>query len=79
MAPKFTEEQIQAQRDVAASVAAKLGSTGEPVYAHIGFLRSAPRGRAGNLGLRFYPTGDLLGQALEHRTWWESIETVRVA
>lgn len=78
MAPKFTAEQIQAQRDVAASVAAAGGIAG-PRFAHIGFLRSSPRGRAGNLGLRFYPTGDLLGQALEYGALWESIETVRVA
>ena len=78
MAPKFTNEQIQAQRDVAARVAASGGISG-PCFAHIGYLRSSPRGKRGMLGIRFYPTGDLLGQALEHRTWWESIETVQVA
>lgn len=78
MAPKFTNEQIQAQRDVAARVAATGGISG-PCFAHIGFLRSSPRGRASNLGLRFYPTGDLLGQPLEYGALWESIETVRVA
>jgi len=78
MAPKFTNEQIQAQRDVAARVAATGGISG-PCFAHIGFLRSSPRGKPGTLGIRFYPTGDLLGQPLEDGALWESIETVRVA
>lgn len=78
MAPKFTNEQIQAQRDVAARVAATGGISG-PCFAHIGFLRSSPRRKPGMLGIRFYPTPDLLGQALEYGALWESIETVRVA
>lgn len=77
----YTEEQIQAQRDIAARVATKLNPTEEPIFAHIGFLRRSRRAKPSTLGLglRFYPTPDLLGEALEDGGVWESIETVRVA
>ena len=77
MAPKFTAEQIQAQRDRAAYIA--RGEPKGPCFAHVGFLRRSPRAKPGPLGLRFYPTGDLLGQSLEYGALWESIETVRGA
>ena len=73
----FSEEQLQAQREVAARIATKL--TGEePCYAHIGFFRNSPRGRRSNLGIRFYSTPDPLGQRLEFGVLWESVEVVDV-
>lgn len=77
-AAKLTTEQIQAQRDRAASVAAAGGIEG-PCFAHIGTMRSSRTARSSMPALRFYPTSDLLGQSLEYGAIFESIEAIRVA
>ena len=77
MAPKFTEEQIQTQRDRAAYIA--RGEPKGPCFAHIGFLRFAPPAHPGPLSLRCYPTA-LSGETTDDDgALWVSIETVRVA
>lgn len=77
-AAKLTAEQMTAQRETVSRVIAAGGIEG-PCFAHIGTLRASRGARSSMPALRFYPTSDLLGQALEYGAIFESVETIRVA
>lgn len=66
--------EIYAQIEIANG--ARKSATTDTRFAHVGFLRAAPYARPGKLGIRFYPTGDLLGQRCDHGALWESVAVV---
>lgn len=72
----WTDAEIQAQKTIANEIVARGSATTESRFAHIGFLRATPRGRPSKLGIRFFPTGDLLGQRCDHGALWESVAVV---
>ena len=75
---KQIEAALPPQRETAAKLVGRSGAT-SPTFAHIGTFRNRPNGRVAFVGIRFYETPDKLGQALEHRCWFESLEVVQIA